>query len=156
MTFVINLWRHHPFIGSDSFCVFFLLLRRLRNFEPRNCVRCSEVESARRRRVLVKCVLCRYFLDAFSHPYKRVCPFVRPSRRSVCPSVHSLFTHELKPCKNAIFDQNYYQCEQGRILCRVYGLVMWIRVLWLFGLFLPPLLSFLIFHVLFRCADASP
>ena len=41
---------------------------------------------------------------------------VRPSvRRSVGPSV----THELKPCKNAVFDQNYYQYARER----VYGLV---------------------------------
>ena len=49
------------------------------------------------------------FLDAFSHLYKRVCPSVRPS---VGPSV----THELKPCKSAVFDQNNYQYERERIL----------------------------------------
>ena len=31
------------------------------------------------------CVRVRVFLDASSHLYKRVCPFVCPS---VCPSVH--------------------------------------------------------------------
>ena len=56
------------------------------------------------------------FLDAFSHFYKRVCPSVRLSiRRSV--------THELRSCKNAVFDQNYWQYKRERILCRVYGLV---------------------------------
>ena len=40
-------------------------------------------------------------------------------RLSVRPSV----THELKSCKSAVFDQNYWQYERGRILCRVYGLV---------------------------------
>ena len=68
------------------------------------------------------------FLDAFSHLYKRVCPSVRQSvGPSVGPSVHPSIgpsvTHELKPCKSAIFDHNYYQYERGRILCRVYGLV---------------------------------
>ena len=51
------------------------------------------------------------FLDA-SNLYKRVCPSVR---RSVRPSV----THELKSCKRAVFDQNYYQYERERILCLV-------------------------------------
>ena len=57
---------------------------------------------------------------------------VRPSvRRSICRSgflsirwsVHPLVTHELKPCKSAVFDQNYYLYERERILCRVSGLV---------------------------------
>ena len=43
------------------------------------------------------------------HP--SVHPFVRPSVRP------SMVTHELKPCKSAIFDQNYYQYERERILC---------------------------------------
>jgi len=45
------------------------------------------------------------FLDAFSHLYKRVCPSVRPS-----------VSHELKPCKSAVFDQNYCQYQRERIL----------------------------------------
>ena len=49
------------------------------------------------------------FLDAFSHLYKRVRPSVR---RSVRASV----THELKPCKSTVFDQNYYQYQRERIL----------------------------------------
>jgi len=57
------------------------------------------------------------FLDAFSHLYKRVCPSVGPSvRRSVRPSVRLSVTHELKPCKSAVFDQNYCQYERERIL----------------------------------------
>ena len=56
------------------------------------------------------------FLDAFSHLYKRVCPSVRLL-------VGWLVTHELKFCKSAVFDQNYWQYERERILCRVYGLV---------------------------------
>ena len=48
--------------------------------------------------------LCKKFLDAFSHLYKRVCPSVGWSVR---PSV----TLELKLCKSAVFDQNYYQYE---------------------------------------------
>ena len=69
--------------------------------------------------VFLICRLCT-FLDAFLHLYKRVCPSVRPSvRRLVILSV----TQELKPCKRALFDQNYYQFERERILCRVSGLV---------------------------------
>ena len=50
--------------------------------------------------------------------------FVRPSvRRSVRPSVRRSVTHELEPCKSAIFDQNYCQYERERILCRVSSLV---------------------------------
>jgi len=69
------------------------------------------------------------FLDAFSHLYKRVCPSVRRSvrrsvRPSVRPSVRRSVTHELKSCKSTVFDQNYWQYERGRILCRVYGLVL--------------------------------
>ena len=45
-----------------------------------------------------------HFMDASSHLYKRVCPSVRPS---VCPLVHPsvrrLVTHELRPCKSAVF-----------------------------------------------------
>ena len=52
----------------------------------------------------------RQFLDAFLHIYKRVCPSVRPS-------------HELKPCKSAVFDHNYYQHEREHNLCRVSSLV---------------------------------
>ena len=49
---------------------------------------------------------------------------VRPSvRLSVHPSVSPSVTHELKPCKSAVFDQSYYQYERERILCRVSGLV---------------------------------
>ena len=59
-------------------------------------------------------------LDASSHLYKRVCPSVGPS---VHPSVGQSITHELKSCKNAVFDQNYYHYERERILCRVNGLV---------------------------------
>jgi len=58
-----------------------------------------------------------FFLDAFSHLYKRVCPSVRPSvRPSVGPSVRRSVTHELKPCKSAVFDQNYCQYQRERIL----------------------------------------
>ena len=46
---------------------------------------------------------------------------VRPSGR---PSVRRSVTHKLKLYKNAVFDRNYYQYERGRILCRVYGLVL--------------------------------
>ena len=49
---------------------------------------------------------------------------VRPSvRRSVRPPVCWSVTHELKSCKSAVFDQNYWQYERERILCRVYSLV---------------------------------
>ena len=64
----------------------------------------------------------KYLLDATAHLYKRVSvrPSVRPSvRRSIRRSV----THELKSCKSAVLDQNYWQYEHERILCRVYGLV---------------------------------
>ena len=48
-------------------------------------------------------------------------PSVRPSvgrsvRPSVGPSVHPSVTHELKPCKSAVFDQKYYQYQRERIL----------------------------------------
>ena len=57
------------------------------------------------------------FLDAFSHLYKRVCLSVRPSvRPSVGPSVRRSVTNELKPCKSAVFDQNYCQYQRERIL----------------------------------------
>ena len=69
-------------------------------------------------------VFTQDFLDAFSHLYKRVCPSVRLSVRW---SVPRSVTHKLKPYKNAVFDQNYYQCERGHILCRVYGLVKWVE-----------------------------
>ena len=46
-----------------------------------------------------------------------------PVRPSVSPSVRQSVTHELKPCKSAIFNQNYSQYERERILCRVSGLV---------------------------------
>ena len=63
-----------------------------------------------------------WFLDAFSHLYKRVWLSVRPS-----------ITHELKSCKSAVFDQNYWHYERERILCRVYGFVLsfplWNRLL---------------------------
>ena len=50
----------------------------------------------------------KWFLDAPSHLYKRVCPYVRPSvRRSVGPSV-----------------PRYFQTRTRRILCRVSGLVI--------------------------------
>ena len=71
-------------------------------------------------------------LDAFSHLNKRVCTSVGPSVgpsvcqsvcQSGCRSVGPSVTHELKSCKNAIFDQNFWQCERGRILCCVSGLV---------------------------------
>ena len=68
-------------------------------------------------------ILCSFnncfFLDAFLHLQKRsirlsVGPFVGASvSRSV----------ELKPCKGAVFDQNYNQYERERFLCRVSGLV---------------------------------
>ena len=59
-----------------------------------------------------------------SRIYERVCPSVgRSVRRSV--------KHELKSCKSAFFDQNYWQYERGRILCRVYGLVPWEEKLFL-------------------------
>ena len=38
---------------------------------------------------------------------------VRPSDR---PSVRPSVTHELKPCKSAVFDQNYFQYQRERIL----------------------------------------
>ena len=41
---------------------------------------------------------------------------------SVRPSVRR--PHELEPCISAVFYQNYYQYERGRILCRVSGLVL--------------------------------
>ena len=44
-------------------------------------------------------------------------------RGCVCPSV----TRELKPCKTAVFDQNYYQFEREGILCCVFGLVQTIQ-----------------------------
>ena len=46
-------------------------------------------------------------------------------RGCVRPSACPLVTHELKPYQSAVFVQNYYQYERGRILCRVYGLVKW-------------------------------
>ena len=68
--------------------------------------------------------LLQRFLDAFSHLYKRVCPSVGLSvHPSVGQSVRPSITHELKPCKRAVFDQNYYQYERERILWRVYDLV---------------------------------
>ena len=48
----------------------------------------------------------------------------RSVRRSVRPSVRRSVTHELKSCKSAVFDQNYWQYERERILCRGYGLVL--------------------------------
>ena len=56
-------------------------------------------------------------LDVFSDLYKKVCPSVGPS---IGPSVRP---SELKLCKSAVFDQNYYQYQPERILCRVSGLV---------------------------------
>ena len=38
------------------------------------------------------------------------------ARPSVHPSVHPLVTHKLKPCKSAVFDQNYCQYQRERIL----------------------------------------
>ena len=70
-----------------------------------------------------------FFLDAFSHLYRRVCPSVR---RSVGPSV----THELKSCESAVFNQNYWQYERERILCRVYGLVK-IQIVEIYYLVVP-------------------
>ena len=59
-------------------------------------------------------------------------PSVRPSvGRFVGPSV----THELKPCKSAVFDQNYYQCKRERILCRVSGLVLFFVFFFVFLFF---------------------
>ena len=49
----------------------------------------------------------------------------RSVRPSVGPSVRPSVTHELKSCKSAVFDQNYWQYERERILCRVYGLVQY-------------------------------
>ena len=46
------------------------------------------------------------------------------TRGYVRPSVGPSVTHELKPCKKAVFDQKYFQYERERILCRVSGLVM--------------------------------
>ena len=46
--------------------------------------------------------------------------YVRPSVR---PLVRPSVTHELKQCKQAIFDQNYCQYKRERVLCRVSGLV---------------------------------
>ena len=76
---------------------------KLRKQEERNFV-------AKKTKAWLRPSVCG-FLDAFSHLYKRVCPSVRPS-----------VTHELKPCKSAV-DQNFYQYERERILCRVSGLV---------------------------------
>ena len=39
---------------------------------------------------------------------------VRPSFN---PSVRQLVTNEFKPCKSAVFYQNYYQYKRERILC---------------------------------------
>ena len=55
--------------------------------------------------------------------------YVRPSvrqsiGRSICQLVHPSVTHELKPCKSAVFDYNYYQYQRERILCRLSGLVV--------------------------------
>ena len=50
--------------------------------------------------------------------------------RSIHWSVHPSVTHELKPCKNAVFNQSHYQYERGRILCRVYGLVLFLFSFW--------------------------
>ena len=51
-------------------------------------------------------------------------PLVRPPvSPSVRPSICSSVIHKLKPCKSAVFDQNYYQYERERILFRVSGLV---------------------------------
>ena len=60
------------------------------------------------------------FLNACSHLYKTVCPSVR---RFIRLSVRRLVTHGLKPCKSAVFDQNYYQYERERILGLVSDLV---------------------------------
>ena len=47
--------------------------------------------------------------------------YVRPSgRSSVRPSIHSSVTHELKPCKKTVFDQNYYQSRARTHLMAVY------------------------------------
>ena len=55
---------------------------------------------------------------------RSVRPSVRPSvGPSVGPSVRRSVTHELKSCESAVFNQNYWQYERERILCRVYGLV---------------------------------
>ena len=42
-------------------------------------------------------------------------------RRFIRRSIRRSVTHE--SCKSAVIDQNYWQYERGRILCRVYGLV---------------------------------
>ena len=52
------------------------------------------------------------FLDAFLHLYKRV-----------YPSVSWSVTHKLKSCKSAVFDQNYWQSERERIICRCFNCI---------------------------------
>ena len=42
---------------------------------------------------------------------------------SVRPSVRPSITHVLKLCQSVVFDQNYYQYERERLLCRVSGFV---------------------------------
>ena len=54
-----------------------------------------------------------------------MCPSVGPS---IHPLVRPSVTHELKPCKSAVYDQNYYQYGQERILCRVSGLERALRL----------------------------
>ena len=51
--------------------------------------------------------------------------YVRPSIcLSVRPSVGPSVTHELIPCKRAVFNQKYYQYKRERIFGRVSGLVL--------------------------------
>ena len=51
--------------------------------------------------------------------------YVRPSVHPfVRPSIRLSLTHELKPCRSAVFYQDYYHYERERILRRVSGLVL--------------------------------
>ena len=73
--------------------------------------------------------------------------YVRPS---VHPSIHPLVrrsvTHKLKPCKSAVFDQNYYQYDRERVLYRVSGHVLLIET----GEFLNDLLTFSSYYMIPR------
>ena len=57
--------------------------------------------------------------DAYDGP---PCMHSRISTRGcVRPSVRPSVTHELKPCKSAVFYQNYYHFNRKCILCRLCG-----------------------------------
>ena len=64
---------------------------------------CRQLYLYRQLSLCIQLCFCRhpwsflFFLDAFSHLYKRVCPSVRPSvGPSVCRSVRRSVTHKLK------------------------------------------------------------